>query len=91
MFASLHKLLAFIDEQIYSSDARTPYRLDPSGLEKAEVDCIVSARQSGYIEIARCTHQPQQHCFDISLTPKGLIEVLFLPRMAEDMSMRQAG
>ena len=82
MFASVPDLLSFLDQSIYSVASRAPHRLDPSKLDKSAMECVVRAKQAGYIAVTRCKEPPSENHFDISLTPEGLIEILFSGKRA---------
>jgi hypothetical protein len=79
MITSVHDLLAFLDAKIYASLDRKPYRLEPETIDHSVANQVIEAARAGFI-----TAQPSMHSgkpvFDISFTPEGLVELLFIPR-----------
>jgi len=90
MFASIRELLVFLDEKIYSQGFAGSHRLDPATVNVGEIQLLAQAQKLGYITVKRGTQEDTQNLFDVALTARGLIEIIFTSRSTLSQNDRDA-
>ena len=81
MITSVQDLLIRADRHTKHAGMKESLCLASNQLNDTELQCVIAALKSGYINAARRV-VADTSVLEITLTPAGMIELLFIPRIA---------